>query len=311
MSWTRCGCPTSDTRAMRRRLSQRSQLVRARTRAKNEIHAVLIRRLKGRPPVSDVVRRQRAARGWPSWSCPIDERETVDARACARSTSSTPRSRRSIARSPSRRWRGPETLRLMTVPGVNVITASDVHRRDRRHPTVSRQRASWSATSAWTRKVRQSGNGACPPRPDHQARRGRGPRTCSSKRPGVAVRQPGPLRAFYERVRARRGAQVAASRPPASSPCLFWCLLTREQDYAFGQPSLTRQEDPRARARRRRAPRKGKVRAGIRRAQRPRSATPNANSLAQAEAAYRRTDQRLESHRPEKSGRERDTGARI
>jgi hypothetical protein len=39
---------------MRRRLSQRSQLVRSRTRAKNEIHAVLIRRLKGRPPVSEV-----------------------------------------------------------------------------------------------------------------------------------------------------------------------------------------------------------------------------------------------------------------
>jgi transposase len=34
----------------------------------------------------------------------------------------------------------------------------------------------------------------------------------------AAVRSPGPLRAFYERVRARRGAQVAAvARPPASS----------------------------------------------------------------------------------------------
>ena len=46
--------PDEWTRAMRRRLSRRSQLVRARTRAKNEIHAVVIRRLKGRPPVSDV-----------------------------------------------------------------------------------------------------------------------------------------------------------------------------------------------------------------------------------------------------------------
>jgi transposase len=46
--------PDEWTRAMRRRLARRSQLVRARTRAKNEIHAVLIRRLQGRPPVTDV-----------------------------------------------------------------------------------------------------------------------------------------------------------------------------------------------------------------------------------------------------------------
>ena len=46
--------PDEWTRAMRRRLSRRSQLVRSRTRAKNEIHAALIRRLQGRPPVSDL-----------------------------------------------------------------------------------------------------------------------------------------------------------------------------------------------------------------------------------------------------------------
>jgi hypothetical protein len=53
------------------------------------------------------------------------------------------------------------------------------------------------------------------------------------------VRQPGPLRAFYERIRARRGhgkAVVAAARKLAS---LFWCLLSRGEDYAHQQPSLT------------------------------------------------------------------------
>ena len=39
---------------MRRRLARREQLVRARSRVKNEIHAVLMRCLKGRPPVSDL-----------------------------------------------------------------------------------------------------------------------------------------------------------------------------------------------------------------------------------------------------------------
>ena len=54
-----------------------------------------------------------------------------------------------------------------------------------------------------------------------------------------AVRQPGPLHAFYQRVRARRGHPspiVACARKLA---CLFWCLLTREEDYAYAQPSLT------------------------------------------------------------------------
>ena len=46
--------PDEWTRIMRRRLSRREQLVRSRSRAKNEIHAVLMRRLKGRPPVSDL-----------------------------------------------------------------------------------------------------------------------------------------------------------------------------------------------------------------------------------------------------------------
>ena len=58
----------------------------------------------------------------------------------------------------------------------------------------------------------------------------------------VAVRTPGPLRAFYERVRARRGAQVALVATARKLGVLFWHLLTREEDYAFGRPSLTRRK---------------------------------------------------------------------
>ena len=97
--------PDEATRAMRRRLSQRSQLVRARTRAKNEIHAVLIRRLKGRPPVSDVF----GARGR-TWlaelELPEDERDTVT--ACLRHVDFLDgESRRSTARSPRTRCATP------------------------------------------------------------------------------------------------------------------------------------------------------------------------------------------------------------
>jgi transposase len=54
--------PDKRTRAMRRRLARRSQLVAARTRAKNEVHAILTRRLKGRPEVSDLFDKQ--GRAW-------------------------------------------------------------------------------------------------------------------------------------------------------------------------------------------------------------------------------------------------------
>ena len=38
------------------------------------------------------------------------------------------------------------------------------------------------------------------------------------------VKAPGPLRAFYERTRARRGAQVAIVATAPKLACLFWCL---------------------------------------------------------------------------------------
>ena len=65
------------TRALRRRLQRRSKLVRSRTRAKNECHAVLARNLKGRPPVTDVFGKR--GREWlTALQLPVDERETVD-----------------------------------------------------------------------------------------------------------------------------------------------------------------------------------------------------------------------------------------
>lgn len=51
---------------------------------------------------------------------------------------------------------------------------------------------------------------------------------------------PGPLRAFFQRVRARRGPQIAATAVSRKLVVLFWHLLSREQDYAFGRPAMHR-----------------------------------------------------------------------
>lgn len=58
----------------------------------------------------------------------------------------------------------------------------------------------------------------------------------------LAVSTAGPMRAFYERVRARRGHQIAIVAVARKLVVLFWHPLTREQDYAFQRPSLTRKK---------------------------------------------------------------------
>jgi transposase len=58
----------------------------------------------------------------------------------------------------------------------------------------------------------------------------------------VAVKTPGPLRAFFERVRARRGMQIAVVATARKLACLCWTMLARGEDYAFARPSLTAQK---------------------------------------------------------------------
>jgi transposase len=53
------------------------------------------------------------------------------------------------------------------------------------------------------------------------------------------IQQPGPLHAFYERLRARRGNKIAVVACARKLAVLFWCLLSRGEDYAHQQPSLT------------------------------------------------------------------------
>jgi hypothetical protein len=72
--------PDERARVLRRRLARREQLVRTRTRVKNEVHAALMRRLQGKPPCSDLFGVK--GRKWlRQLSLPSEEAETVQARA--------------------------------------------------------------------------------------------------------------------------------------------------------------------------------------------------------------------------------------
>ena len=204
--------PDADTQAMRRRLQRRSRLVRVRTKAKNEIHAALMRRLIAKPAVSDLFgvkgrrwlvtpaagSRARDRRRLPAPARLLRDRDRAD-RAGDRDRGAEPT----------------EIRRLMTVPGVNVITAAtfmaaigDIGRFG--------DRKSWSAIWGSIRRCASRGR-ARRRGPDLKAGLGLG---SLRARRGKLERgpAPGPIHAFYQRIRPRRGTRRRSSPPRASSP---------------------------------------------------------------------------------------------
>ena len=125
----------------------------------------------------------------------------------------------------------------MTVTGVNLICAASFLAAvgDIRRFKTSRQLVAYLGLDP---KVRQSG--------EQTARSGRITKRGASEArwamveaASTVVRQPGPLHAFYERIGGRRGHGKAIVASARKLTTLFWCLLTRGEDYAHQQPSLT------------------------------------------------------------------------
>ena len=230
--------PDERCRVLRRRLSRREQLVRARTRSKNEILASLQRRLVAKPPVSDLF-----GVGGREWlegvELAMEERESVD--AGMRHVEFLDREIAAVDKLIAQQalnW--PEILRLMTIPGVNVICAASFIAAvgDANRFLTSRQLVAYLGLDP---KVKQSG--------DEPARSGRiSKRGSASARWGLVeaswsvVLQPGPLHAFYERLKVRKGHGKAIVATARKLSVLCWCMLTRDEDYAHQQPTLTRKK---------------------------------------------------------------------
>jgi transposase len=275
--------PDERCRVMRRRLARREQLVRSRSRAKNEIHAVLMRRLRGRPPVADLfgVKGRRWLR---ELELPVEEAETLE--SALRHIEFLDQEITAVERLIAREaLRSPDARRLLTVPGVNVICAATFLAAigDIRRFRGSRQLVAYLGLDP---RVRQSGTE--PARSGRISKRGSASvRWALVEAAASVVRQPGPLRAFYERLRARRGhgkAVVAVARKLAA---LFWCLLSRGEDYAHQQPSLTAKKLRRLEITAGAPTRKGK-RTGVF-ATRERMRQAERELAQQAEASYERT----------------------
>ena len=230
--------PDQWTRVLRRRLARRAQLVRARTRAKNEIHAVLVRRLVGRPPVSDLFGVK--GRAWlAGLELPLEESETVA--ACLRHVEFLDSEIAAVEREIARQaLESPELRRLLTVPGVNVICAATFLAAvgDIRRFATSRKLVGYLGLDP---RVYQSGSS--PAKGGRISKQGSpAARWALVEAAWSAIQQPGPLRAFYQRIRGRRGGKIAVVAVARKLAALFWSLLSRGEDYAHQQPSLTAQK---------------------------------------------------------------------
>src|SRR5436190_4194335 len=230
--------PDERCRILRRRLARREQLVRSRTRAKNEIHASLQRRLQPRPPCSDLFGVK--GRVWlASLELPPEERESVDAgmRHVEFLDAEIVHVEKLIAQQ-ALSW--PEVRRLMTVPGVNLICAASFIAAvgDPNRFMTSRKLVAYLGLDP---RVKQSGEG--PARSGRISKRGSASaRWAMVEAAWTAVLQPGPLHAFYQRTKIRRGHGKAIVATARKLAVLFWCMLTRSEDYAHQQPSLTRKK---------------------------------------------------------------------
>src|SRR5437868_231340 len=130
----------------------------------------------------------------------------------------------------------PAVKRLLTITGVNLIVAAglvaaigDV----RRFPDPQKL-VSYVGLNP---RVRQSGLGVA--QHGRISKRGRShARAMLVEAAWAAAKAPGPLRAFFLRIRARRGHQIAAVAVARKLAVLCWHLLTTGADYQWARPAL-------------------------------------------------------------------------
>lgn len=226
--------PDQRTLSLRRQVTRRNQIVRQRVRLKTMIQAILHAHLVPQCPHADVLGPK--GRAWLT-AQPLPEDESAAIERHIREYDRLTDDLRVVERELARDALGSaETKRLMTIPGIDMVVAvgllAAIGPIDR-FTSPGRLVAFLGLNPS----VHQSGNSP--------ARHGRitkqGPchaRTMLVEAAWQAVRGPGPLRAFYERVRGRRGTHVAAVAVARKITVIVWHLLTRGEDYTWVRPAL-------------------------------------------------------------------------
>lgn len=222
-----------ETLAQRRLVSERAALVRAVRRVKSRIHAVLHANLI--PKYAGHL----FGKGGRSWlaKVPLPESERAllgrQVDDLDRLNSQLQILDRQLARTA---LDDPRARKLMTVAGINSIVATAVLASigDIKRFQSPEKLASYFGL---TPRVRQSG--------DRAAFHGRitkhgnaTARTMLVEAAWSAASVPGPLRAFFIRIRARKGGCAAAVATARKMAVLIWHLLTKEKPYAWARPAF-------------------------------------------------------------------------
>ena len=221
------------TEAKRRRIAERAQIVTHLTRLKNRVqsvlHANLIPRFAGklftkrgrtwldRAPLAEDQKR-------------LIERHLMEHDRLAADLSEVDRLLAQDA------LRDPQVRRLMTIGGVNVIVAASVLAAigDVARFSSAEKLVSYFGLNP---KVRQSGDH--PAFHGHITKQGRGnARAMLVEAVWSIAAAPGPLRAFFRRIEAKRGKQVAAVATARKLAVLMWHMLTKQEDYVWTRPAL-------------------------------------------------------------------------
>jgi transposase len=228
--WT----PDAVTERKRRLTARRYQVVRHRTRIKNEVHSILHAHLIPKCPHADLF----GARGR-AWLArqplPDDERAAVErhVRELDRLAEDLAVLDREIAQAAID---DPAVKRLITITGVNLTVATGIVAAI---GDISRFKSPQKLVSYFglNPRVRQSGLGAA-----HHGRISKVGRSHARamlvEAAWAAAKAPGPLHAFFVRIRAKRGHQIAAVAVARKLTVLCWHLLTRGEDYLWARPAL-------------------------------------------------------------------------
>lgn len=225
--------PDEETQARRRVAAERTQLVSHMTRLKNRIQSVLHANLIPRYAGALFGKRGRA---WlDAQPLAEDQKRTI-----ARHLGELDRIGAELAELDkvlANEALGDDRVRrLMTIGGVNAVVAMSVLAAI---GEITRFASPEKLVSylGLNPRVRQSGE-----RPAFHGRitkQGRAhARAMLVEAAWSVVSGPGPLRAFFLRIRAKRGNQVAAVATARKLAVLIWHLLSKGQDYAWSRPAL-------------------------------------------------------------------------
>ena len=211
--------PDEKTQLLRRRLSHRASLVKMRTQTKNRIHSILRRNLINHR-FSDLFGRAGLA-FLKDLQLPEDERWQLDRELELLETlnQQIEATDREIAKLV---WSDERVRLLMTIPGIDYVTASAVVAAigDAKRFASGKKVASYfglcpslyeSGERSYKGRITKHGRGMV--------------RWLLVQAAWIAVRRAGPLRAFYRRVSARRGKQVAIVGVARKLAVLCWRML--------------------------------------------------------------------------------------